>query len=224
MPTVDDLIREDLRDFQAYSSARKEANVAAINLNANESPWETGLNRYPDQQPAKLVARLAEYFSLKAAEILVTRGSDEGIDCLLRLFCRYQKDSIIVCPPTFGMYAVSAKLQGAAIIQVPLRCEDFSIDTNAIVAQWQNTTRLVFICSPNNPTGSVVPLADIAVLCEQLSGKAMVVVDEAYIDFGSQESCTSLIKRFDNLVVLRTFSKAFGLAAARVGVLLSQTP
>ncbi len=224
MSTVEQLMREDLRYFNSYSSARKEASAALINLNANESPWESGFNRYPEQQPLTLVEKCAQYFSVDNDEILITRGSDEGIDCLMRLFCRYQQDSIIISPPTFGMYAVSAQLQGAKVIEVKLQDDSFAINVDAIIAQCQDNTKIVFICSPNNPTGSIVPIESILFLCKNLLGKAIVVVDEAYIDFSVAQSCASYIKDYDNLVLLRTFSKAFGLAAARVGVLMAQAP
>lgn len=228
---IEDLIRKDLLAFKGYSSARKEAKELpfvssecakgkTINLNANESPWDNGLNRYPEQQPLELVDALAAYYALEPDQLLITRGSDEGIDCLLRLFCQAQQDSIVICPPTFGMYEVYAQLQGALVIQAPLQGSDYVLDTSVVLAACQDNTKLVFLCSPNNPTGGSIPLSEITEVCVKLRSKAMVVVDEAYVDFSDTESTISLLAHHENLVVLRTFSKAFGLAAARVGVLL----
>ncbi len=207
------LIREDLRAFQAYSSARCEASQGRIWLNANESPWENGLNRYPDPQPQALAIKMAEYYGVEPSELLITRGSDEAIDLLIRLFCRFGQDAILVKDPSYGMYEVSARLQGAAVI----KATDWRQD-------WNLAVKIAFVCSPNNPTGEVIPLTEIEALCQEWAGQTMIVIDEAYIEFASQASLAALINRYDNLVVLRTLSKAFGLAGIRCGAVLAAAP
>ncbi len=207
------LIREDLRAFQAYSSARCEASQGRVWLNANESPWENGLNRYPDPQPQALAMKMAEYYGVAQDELLITRGSDEAIDLLIRLFCRFGQDAILVKDPSYGMYEVSARLQGAAVIK-----------SVALRQDWNPRVKIAFICSPNNPTGELISVTEIEALCQEWAGQTMIVVDEAYIEFANQASLAALINRYDNLVVLRTLSKAFGLAGIRCGVILAAAP
>jgi histidinol-phosphate aminotransferase len=148
--------------------------------------------------------------------VIVGRGSDESIDLLCRAFCRAGRDSVIVCPPTFGFYKVAAKVQGANVIEVPLR-SDFSLDQDAVISAWRDGVKLVFLCSPGNPTGSLLDTRALEAVCGALDGKAIVVIDEAYIEFARRESAVSLLPKYPNLVVLRTLSKAFGLAGARCG-------
>jgi histidinol-phosphate aminotransferase len=221
-----DLARAEIRALKPYSSARMEASGGSVLLNANESPWPSvmggtsALNRYPDPQPAELVRRLATLYGVAPDQVLVGRGSDEAIDLLVRAFCRAGQDAIVLCPPTFGMYAVSAGIQDAAVIDVPLRA-DFALDVDELLARATDGVKLVFVCSPNNPTGNVVPLVTIERLAVALAGRALVVVDEAYLEFAGTPSATTLLARHDNIVVLRTLSKAHALAAARVGTLLA---
>ncbi|MGH8122283.1 MAG: histidinol-phosphate transaminase, partial [Rudaea sp.] len=219
--------RPQILALQPYSSARMEARDAAIMLNANESPWapvgnaESVLNRYPDPQPPALRARLAELYTVAPAQVLIGRGSDEAIDLVVRAFCREGRDAIAISPPTFGMYAVAARTQGASVIEVPLTA-DFQIDVDEMLARITKNTKLVFICTPNNPTGAMVPLASIARLAEALRERALVVVDEAYFEFApATASAISLLAQHDNIAVLRTLSKAYALAGARVGVLIA---
>src|SRR4249920_2592693 len=161
-----DLARPEIRALKPYSSARMEASGGSVLLNANESPWPAvmiggaALNRYPDPQPQILIERLAALYAVAPAQVLVGRGSDEAIDLLVRAFCRAGRDAVLICPPTFGMYAVSAGIQGAAIVEVPLR-GDFSLDTDALLARVDANVKIVFLCSPNNPTGNLVPLGTI---------------------------------------------------------------
>ncbi|HVV68426.1 MAG TPA: histidinol-phosphate transaminase [Gammaproteobacteria bacterium] len=230
MPNLAHLIRPDLREFTAYSSARDEAKKGEIWLNANESPWENEhfaeqkINRYPEKQPQKLINALAEIYGVKNNQLSVLRGSDEAIDLLMRLFCEAGKDAIITCPPTFGMYAVYAKLQGAKIIDIPLVPEaGFQLDMKNLVNQQHLEVKLIFLCSPNNPTGNLLCEADILQLCEHYAGKAVIVVDEAYIEFSSANSLSHYIDQYENLVILRTLSKAYGLAGARCGLLLGHS-
>jgi len=213
--------------MQPYSSARMEAGHATVMLNANESPWapigddDAELNRYPDPQPAALCARLAELYGVSAKQLLVGRGSDEAIDLLVRAFCREGSDTIVISPPTFGMYAVAARTQGAAVIEAPLSA-GFSVDADAVLAKVTGSTKLVFVCTPNNPTGALVPMATVERLATALRDRALVVVDEAYLEFaGGATSATTLLAKYDNIAVLRTLSKAYALAGARVGTLIA---
>lgn len=224
-----DLARPEIRALQAYSSARMEARGCGVLLNANESPWppfghDNGWNRYPDPQPAALLDRLAELYGVEPSRVLAGRGSDEGIDLLVRAFCAARRDAILVSPPTFGMYATSARVQGAGVIESPLR-DDFTVDADALLAKVTPAVKLVFVCAPNNPTGASVPRATILRMAEALRERALLVVDEAYVEFvepdagcGSVAGCAGTPA---NLVVLRTLSKAWALAGARVGALLA---
>lgn len=224
--SVLDLARAEIRALQPYSSARMEASGGRVMLNANESPWappgdgELDCNRYPDPQPTALLGALARLYGVRASQLLVGRGSDEAIDLLVRAFCRAGQDAILIQPPTFGMYAVSARIQGAEVISVPL-ATDFTLDVDALLAAVTPSVKLVFVCTPNNPTGQRVPLRDIERLARTLSDRALVVVDEAYIEFSQAQSAAPLVNQFDNLAVLRTLSKAWALAGARIGTLLA---
>ena len=223
--SVLDLARAEVRALQAYSSARMESGAAGLMLNANESPWRLdsdtlGLNRYPDPQPRELCARLAELYSASRDQVLVGRGSDEAIDLLVRAFCRPGRDAIAICPPTFGMYAVCAGVQGAAVQSLPFG-KQFSLDVPAMLSALSPAVKLLFVCSPNNPTGGLVPMADFQRLARRLAGQTLVVVDEAYIEFADGDSAAKLLDAHSNLAVLRTLSKAWALAGARVGTLLA---
>jgi len=225
-----DLVREDLRGFAGYSSARSHAISGEIWLNANESPWAnpadpaSSCRRYPDPQPGPLCQALAGVYGCSTDQLLVGRGSDEAIDLLVRALCVPQRDAIVTTPPVFGMYAVSARLQNAPLREVPLvdGPDGFAVDLEAVaLAAAQGNARLVFLCSPSNPTGGDVPLEGIAGLARRLEGRALVVVDEAYGEFSDQPSATTLMGAHRNIAVLRTLSKAHALAAARIGVLIA---
>lgn len=225
MSGVVHLLRPELRDFTAYHAASPRRGV--VRLHANEASWRTdwddtddGLNRYPEPRPVALVQALAGLYGVAPGAVLPTRGSDDAIDLLVRAFCRAGEDAVLVCPPTFGMYAVAARLQGAGVLEVPLR-RDFGLDLPAVLAMARGEAKLVFVCSPNNPTGSRVPASAVAALCRGLDGHSVVVVDEAYVEFSGQDGCTALLDGRPNLVLLRTLSKAWGLAGARVGALLA---
>ena len=224
------LVREDLRGFGGYSSARSHALAGDVWLNANESPWANpadaggGSRRYPDPQPPALVQALARLYGCDAGQVLVGRGSDEAIDLLVRALCVAGRDAIVTAPPVFGMYAVSARLQGARVVEVPLVDGEagFTADLDAIAeAAEASGAKLVFLCSPSNPTGNDVPLDGIAALARRLAGRALVVVDEAYAEFADQASATTLLATLPNVAVLRTLSKAHALAAARIGTLVA---
>lgn len=229
--SVLDLARPEIRTLRPYSSARMEARGGEVMLNANESPWPpfagdgADCNRYPDQQPAELIDALAMLYGVSRDQVLAGRGSDEAIDLLVRAFCRAGHDAILIQSPTFGMYAVCAHVQGAGVIEIPLR-GDFSLDVEAVLAAVTTSVRLVFVCTPNNPAGAVVPRADIERLARRLADRALLVVDQAYVEFvdSARIDCGSvadLIDRHDNLAVLRTMSKAWALAGARIGALLA---
>jgi histidinol-phosphate aminotransferase len=224
--SVLDLARAEIRAMQPYSSARMEASGGQIWLNANESSWlpegDAGAhcNRYPEPQPAALVDALSTLYGVRREQILIGRGSDEAIDLLVRAFCRAGEDAILIQPPTFGMYSVCARTQNAAVIEVALR-DDFTLDVDALLAAVTPAVKLVFVCTPNNPTGQTVPRADIERLAQALSDRALLVVDEAYIEFADADSAIALIDRYENLAVLRTLSKAWALAGARIGSLLA---
>jgi len=224
--SVLDLARPEIRAMQPYSSARMEASGGQIWLNANESSWlpegDTGVgcNRYPEPQPSALIDALAELYGVHREQLLVGRGSDEAIDLLVRAFCRAGQDAILIQPPTFGMYSVCARIQNAHVVEVALK-SDFTLDVDALLAAVTPAVKLVFICTPNNPTGQIVPGADIERLAQTLSGRALLIVDEAYIEFSDADSAIELIDRHENLAVLRTLSKAWALAGARIGSLLA---
>jgi histidinol-phosphate aminotransferase len=221
------LIRPEILALTPYSSARKEASGGRVWLDANENPetpsaGKPHLNRYPDPQPADLVGTLAAYYGAAPTNVLVTRGSDEGIDLLLRAFCRAGQDAILITPPTYGMYSVSAAIQNARVISVPLLPEkNFAVDADAVLAATTADVKLVFLCSPNNPTGALLDRAAVLRIAQTLVGRAVLVVDEAYLEFAGTPSLLTDFGRLPNLVVLRTLSKAFGLAGVRCGVTLA---
>ena len=211
------IARAEIRALIPYDSARQE--WPTIRLNANESASANGgLRRYPDLRPGKLAARLAHHFGVDPGNLLVTRGSSEGIDLLLRAFCRAGVDNIVISPPTFEMYRVYADIQGATTITVPLSSDDnFALNAERLLDGCNPQSKLIFVCSPNNPSGAPAAPAAIEKLLESRRDRSIVVVDEAYIEFSAQESCVSWLPRFENLVILRTLSKAQGLAGARCG-------
>jgi histidinol-phosphate aminotransferase len=231
------LVRPDILTLTAYSSARKESKGGRVWLDANENPktpaaslssealareGRMNLNRYPEPQPADLVAQLATLYAVTPAQVLVTRGSDEGIDLLLRTFCRAGQDAILITPPTYGMYVVAAGIQGARTVTVPLiRGQNFALDAAAVLKAVTPEVKLVFLCSPNNPTGGLLERAAVLSLVKSFAARAVVVVDEAYVDFSGQPSLAAEIPTNPNLVVLRTLSKAYGLAGARVGTTIA---
>lgn len=217
---LENIVRENIKRLTPYSSARKEFSGAAqIFLDANEnsfgSPLPTDYNRYPDPLQWKIKEKVAANYSIKPTEIFIGNGSDEAIDLLFRIFCEPRKDNILICPPTYGMYEVSAEINDVKIKRANLT-EDFQLDLKAIKNAIDENTKLLFICSPNNPTANSFPREEILNLAETFNG--IVVVDEAYIHFSREKSLISVINNFPNLVVLQTFSKAWGLAGLRVGL------
>ncbi|MEO0614508.1 MAG: histidinol-phosphate transaminase [Pseudomonadota bacterium] len=218
------LARPDIRALEAYVPASYAPGL--VRLNANEAPWrssadatERGLNRYPEARPGALTRTLAEHYAVPAEDLFVTRGTSEAIDLLIRCFCRPGQDEIVICPPTFGMYAVYANIQAAGIRKVPLE-DGFRLPVDAVLAAWQETSRLVFVTTPNNPTGNAFDTSEIERLVLGLEGRGIVVIDGAYLEFAGTEA-TMALRRYDNVVVLRTLSKAYGLAGARCGSLIA---
>lgn len=229
---VSKLICANLNALKPYESARRlYAQAAAgqqqqIWLNANESPYANEyvvdserFNRYPDCQPQSVISGYAHYSGLNKDHVLVTRGADEGIELLIRTFCTPAKDSIVICPPTYGMYAISAETCNVNVHKAPLN-DDFSLDLDAIFS-YKDKTNIVFICSPNNPTGTSVSSQQLRAVLEYFCDSALVVIDEAYIEFDWQNSWASRLADYPNLVILRTLSKGFALAGLRCGFTLA---
>lgn len=233
---INKLAREELIDMVPYQSARRlfasgdgEQTSSKIWLNANEAPGKgeyqvtsANINRYPDFQPDNLLNAYSNYCGLERAQILATRGADEGIELIIRSFCKAYQDSILVCPPTYGMYAISAENHGAGIVKVPLADASQGKQLNlAELATQVGKVKVVFLCSPGNPTGNLLPKEEIIQAIELFKNSAIVVVDEAYIEFSPEQTCTDLLAEYDNVIVLRTLSKAFALAGLRCGFTLA---
>lgn len=231
MTTANLLLRADLREFGGYRSARSDELLGDIWLNANESPSASLadasglLRRYPDPQPQPLRQALANLYGVDPQQLLATRGSDEGIDLLLRAFCAPGQGAIVIAPPVFGMYAVCAKLHGTRVIEVPaqdgdtgFRCD---LDAMANAALYENAA-LVFVCNPGNPSGESIADEEIDRIAQRLCGKALLVVDAAYGEFAESDAAVSLLANNDNVVILRTLSKAHALAGARIGSVIAE--
>ena len=227
--SVTALARPEIRRLDPYDAAAQVDDT--VRLNANESPvpcavggFRRPLNRYPEVRPAGLQARLAERFGCEVPQLLVTRGSSEAIDLLIRTFCRAGTDSILTPSPSFSMYRHYATIQDAEVIEVPMPAEqDFAFDVGAALDACDDNTRILFVCSPNNPTGTPLPRTSLLRLLDSRAQQSVVVVDEAYIEFGNQPSVVDLLDRYPNLVVLRTLSKALGFAGARCGAVIGST-
>lgn len=221
------LARKDILNLKAYRAGEQDPGM--IRLNANEAPQpiaQTGnsvsLNRYPDVHPDNLAGRMASLFSVAEDQLLVTRGSSEAIDALVRAFCRAYQDNIVAPSPSFEMYRFYADVQGADLRTVTLIAEDdFRIDPDAVLQRCDDRTRLVMLCSPNNPTGNTMRTDDVLTIAERRRDKSIVVVDEAYVEFSDQRSLASAVDDVDNIVVLRTLSKAHALAGARCGAAIA---
>ena len=214
------LLRPHILKLAPYASARDEfTGEAQVFLDANENPIGApigvGYNRYPDPLAKELKVKLAKLYQVDAIQIFVGHGSDEGIDLLVRAFCEPGKDSIVICPPTYGMYRVAAEISAISVISVP-QTTGFKLDLAGIAA---SKGKLLFICSPNNPTGKLVALSELEQILEVFAG--VVVVDEAYIEFSEQESAATLLAKYPRLAVLRTLSKGWGVAGLRVGAVLA---
>ena len=212
------LVRPNVLALEAYSSARDEYTSVGskmIFLDANENPNETGVNRYPDPQQKKLKTKLSEIKNISTKNILLGNGSDEVLDLIFRAFCEPAKDNIITLPPTYGMYNVLAGINNVESKEV-LLTEDFQPKVEGIFKNVDSNTKLIFLCSPNNPTGNSFSRKKITEILERFEG--LVVIDEAYIDFSEQASWIEELDKYPNLIITQTLSKAFGMAGIRLGI------
>jgi histidinol-phosphate aminotransferase len=224
MNRIEKLVRPKIASFVPYSSAREESgDIAGVFLDANENAMGSvlgrGLNRYPDPYQRELKEVLAKELSISPSSLYLGNGSDEAIDLLIRIFCEPNQDSVLIFPPTYGMYKVSSDINSVAVIEVPLN-ENFELMIEKALSSSSANTKLAFICSPNNPTGNAISLTQIEELLMRFPG--LVVVDEAYIDFCPDKSALSFIEKYENLIILRTFSKAWGLAGIRLGFVIAR--
>lgn len=212
------LIRPSIKEIKPYSSARDEFKGATGNLiflDANENPFDNGVNRYPDPQQLELKKSISKLKQVPIENILLGNGSDEVLDLLIRVFCEPNKDNILVLPPTYGMYEVLANVNAVEIIRVELSVA-FQPDTELILKSANAQSKIMFLCSPNNPTGNSFETAKVEELLKKFKG--IVVIDEAYIDFSEQESWINRLREFPNLVISQTLSKAYGMAGIRLGI------
>lgn len=214
------LVRPNILGLEAYSTARDDcgSNQPEIFLDANENPYNNGINRYPDPHQKALKAKVAEIKGISADSLFIGNGSDEAIDLVYRVFCVPGASNAVSIAPSYGMYEVAAAMNDIEFRKVQLR-PDFSMDTEAMLSAADSKTRLMFICSPNNPTGNSFPVEQIEDILERFGG--VVVLDEAYIDFSVRPSLVSLVKRYPNLIVLQTLSKAWGMAGLRIGLAIA---
>ena len=210
------LVRENIRNLAPYSTARDEYKGGiGVFLDANENPYNNGYNRYPDPRQTTLKELLSQIKGIAPQSMFIGNGSDEAIDLCFRIFCEPRVDNVVTIAPTYGMYRVSAAINDVEVREVQLG-EDFSLPTAALLSACDQKTKLMFICSPNNPTGNSFSIEQMRWILEYFDG--ILVVDEAYIDFSSEASATTLLAEYDNLIVLQTLSKAYGLAALRLGL------
>jgi len=219
---IDALVRDNVINMSSYSSARDEyKNVPDENLiylDANESPFDNGINRYPNNKHNDLKTVVSKIKNVNVNQVVFGNGTDEILDLIVRVFCNPNQDQIITLPPTYGMYDVIAKTNSVENIEIPLK-SDFSIDTDKILSLKESNTKILFLCSPNNPTGNSFDINVLSDLIKDFRG--VVVVDEAYIDFSSQKSLINLIGKYENLIITQTMSKAYGMAGIRLGMGIS---
>lgn len=221
------MLRPHLRTVKPYASARRSMSGGRIWLNANESPYTQAyqvntsqLNRYPNFQSSELNTAYASYAGVSPAQVLSHRGSDEAIDILIRSFCEPGADRIMICTPTYGMYGISAQLNNTPVVEVPLLKHNWQLDVTAIKEQ-SDKVKLVFLCNPSNPLGNLLNKEDVLQVITYFKGRALVVLDEAYIEYTNSQSFVTELAQYDNLIITRTLSKAFGLAGIRVGFTLA---
>lgn len=224
--SIEQLARDNVRALTPYQSARRLGGKGDVWLNANEYPTavpfelsQQTLNRYPECQPKAVIENYAAYAGVKPEQVLVSRGADEGIELLVRAFCEPGRDAVLFCPPTYGMYSVSAETIGVECRTVPTKA-DWQLDLPAIADSLVNV-KVVYVCSPNNPTGQIINPQDFHTLLEMTRDKALVVADEAYIEFCPQATLAGWLAEYPHLVILRTLSKAFALAGLRCGFTLA---
>jgi len=215
---IKDLIRENIKSLEAYSSARDEFKAMSsefVFIDANENPFDTGLNRYPDSQQTLVKEALSKLKGISEEQILLGNGSDEVLDLIFRVFCEPREDNVIVLPPTYGMYEVLANTNAIELVKIPL-VENFQPNVKEIIKGQDAKTKLLFLCSPNNPTANSFDANKIETLIKEFNG--IVVIDEAYIDFSIEDSWLCRLDEFPNLMVTQTLSKAYGLASIRLGI------
>jgi histidinol-phosphate aminotransferase len=217
MIDIEQLLRDNIKKIVPYSTARDEFKGSKVDifLDANENPFDTRLNRYPDPKQKKLKQKISERNGVQTSSIFLGNGSDEVIDLLVRAFCTPGKDKIMIHPPTYGMYQVAAETNDNGVLRVNLT-PDFGLDTEEILKQAKNNVKVFFICSPNNPTGNTFKEEDIERLLKEMN--AIIVIDEAYVNFSDKSSWTKRLEEFPNLVIMQTLSKAWGLAGIRLGM------
>lgn len=217
--TIESLVRANIAALQPYSTARDEyEGELGVFLDANESPFNNGYNRYPDPHQKQLKERLSEIKGVPSRNIFVGNGSDEAIDLVFRVFCEPRKDNVVAITPSYGMYKVAAAMNDVELREVPLR-DNFELPTDELLAATDEHTKAIFLCSPNNPTGNSFPREEMLRLVNEFEG--LVVVDEAYIDFADVESLKSEIFNRPNLIILQTLSKAWAMAGLRLGLALA---
>lgn len=211
-------IRNNIKELLPYSTARDDYKGGDISvwLDANESPYNNGVNRYPDPHQKALKGEIAQLKGVAPEQVFVGNGSDEAIDLCFRIFCEPGVDNVVAIAPTYGMYAVAAAINNVAVREVPLEAETYALNVPAMLAAADVHTRLMWVCSPNNPTGNAFSLQQLETLAHNFGG--VLVVDEAYIDFSSQPSMLTVLSKHPNVVVLQTLSKAWGMAGLRLGL------
>lgn len=217
---LNNIIRKNISKLTAYSSAREDfTDLAEVFLDANENPYNNSINRYPDPFQKSLKQQMSAIKKVEVDQLFLGNGSDEVLDIAIRVFCEPTQDNIIICPPTYGMYKVLADINNIETKEV-LLSTDYSINTNTILETTDENTKMVILCSPNNPTGNSIPSSEIELLLNKLN--SIILVDEAYIDFSEKESAIKLIDKYSNLIVSQTLSKAYGMAGLRIGIAFAQ--
>lgn len=220
MKPFNELLRPNIRNLKPYSSARDEySGEAAVFLDANENPFNAPYNRYPDPYQRELKKRIAEIKGVTPENIFLGNGSDEAIDIVIRAFCEPGTDNVVSIAPTYGMYQVAADINNIEVKKV-LLTDDFELDTDSLLSATDEHTKIIFLCSPNNPTGNCFQQEDVKKILDGFEG--IVVLDEAYIDFAPNKSWLKKLTQYPNLVVLQTFSKAWGMAGIRLGMAFAQ--
>lgn len=217
--SIQHLIRPSIKSLKPYASARDEFKGHKEHLtflDANENPFENGINRYPDPQQKELKAVISKLKNIPVEQILLGNGSDEVLDLLIRMFCEPNIDNILILPPTYGMYEVLANINAVEVLKINLSESTFQPQNTAVLNTASANSKILFLCSPNNPTGNSFEADRVEFLLKNFKG--IVVIDEAYIDFSNEESWLSRLKEFPNLVVVQTLSKAYGMAGIRLGM------
>ena len=226
---INQLVRKNVQKLTPYQSARRIGGNGDVWLNANEYPvapnfqlTEQNFNRYPEAQPEQVINRYAQYAGVTPEQVIVSRGADEAIELLMRAFCEPETDTVLYCPPTYGMYQVSAETLGIKTKTVQTK-SNWQLDLDGIKQNLDNV-KLIYVCSPNNPTGNMIDQDDIKTLLKLAENRALVIIDEAYIEFSPNSTVVSWLANYPHLVILRTLSKAFALAGLRCGFTLANKP